>query len=75
MLTLPRKLSLQNGKVIQNPIVNVGELQAVEMSENFAIENLDTAYLQISVENQPLVLDFSAMNRGKSSAYVLKMGC
>ncbi|HDL1672612.1 TPA: glycoside hydrolase family 32 protein, partial [Mannheimia haemolytica] len=65
MLTLPRKLSLQNGKVIQNPIVNVGELQAVEMSENFAIENLDTAYLQISVENQPLVLDFFSNEQGQ----------
>ncbi|VEI76474.1 Sucrose-6-phosphate hydrolase [Mannheimia haemolytica] len=65
MLTLPRKLSLQNGKVVQNPIVNVGELQAVEMSENFAIENLDTTYLQISVEKQPLVLDFFSNEQGQ----------
>ncbi|HGO5824337.1 TPA: glycoside hydrolase family 32 protein [Mannheimia haemolytica] len=65
MLTLPRKLSLQNGKVVQTPIVNVGELQAVEMSENFAIDDLDTAYLQISVENQPLVLDFFSNEQGQ----------
>ncbi|HGO5815230.1 TPA: glycoside hydrolase family 32 protein [Mannheimia haemolytica] len=66
MLTLPRKLSLQNGKVVQTPIVNLGELQAVEISENFAIDDLDTAYLQISVENQPLVLDFFSNEQGQT---------
>ncbi|MEG9499478.1 glycoside hydrolase family 32 protein [Mannheimia indoligenes] len=65
MLTMPRKLSLQNGKVVQQPIVNLGEQQAVEMSENFAIDDLDTAYLQISVENQPLVLDFFSNEQGQ----------
>lgn len=57
-LTIPRKLSLRNGKVVQKPIVNLEALQAVKISENFAIADLDTSYLQISVENQPLVLDF-----------------
>ncbi|MEG9475214.1 glycoside hydrolase family 32 protein [Mannheimia indoligenes] len=65
MLTMPRKLSLQNGKVVQQPIVNLGEQQAVEMSENVAIDDLDTAYLQISVENQPLVLDFFSNEQGQ----------
>lgn len=65
MLTMPRKLSLQNGKVVQQPIVNLEELQAVEISENFAIDDLDTAYLQISVENQPLVLDFFCNEKGQ----------
>ncbi|AHG76936.1 glycoside hydrolase family 32 protein [Mannheimia varigena] len=65
MLTMPRKLSLQNGKVVQQPIVNLEELQAVEISENFAIDDLDTAYLQISVENQPLVLDFFSNEKGQ----------
>ncbi|MFA9489045.1 MULTISPECIES: glycoside hydrolase family 32 protein [unclassified Mannheimia] len=66
MLTMPRKLSLRNGKVVQQPIVNLDELQAVEISENFAIDNLDTAYLQISVENQPLVLDFFSNDKGQT---------
>ncbi|QNS15417.1 glycoside hydrolase family 32 protein [Mannheimia bovis] len=65
MLTMPRKLSLQNGKVVQQPIVNLGEQQAVEMSENVAIDDLDTAYLQISLENQPLVLDFFSNEQGQ----------
>ncbi|MEG9489098.1 glycoside hydrolase family 32 protein [Mannheimia indoligenes] len=65
MLTMPRKLSLQNGKVVQQPIVNLGEQQAVEMSKNVAIDDLDTAYLQISVENQPLVLDFFSNEQGQ----------
>ncbi|AHG80408.1 SacC protein [Mannheimia varigena USDA-ARS-USMARC-1388] len=65
MLTMPRKLFLQNGKVVQQPIVNLEELQAVEISENFAIDDLDTAYLQISVENQPLVLDFFSNEKGQ----------
>lgn len=66
MLTMPRELSLQNGKVVQQPIVNLGEQQAVEMSENVAIDDLDTAYLQISVENQPLVLDFFSNEQGQT---------
>ncbi|EXI62352.1 fructosidase [Mannheimia granulomatis] len=65
MLTLPRKLSLKNGKVVQQPIVHLNDLQAVEISENFASLNLDTAYLQISVENQPLVLDFFTNDKGQ----------
>lgn len=65
MLTMPRKLSLKNGKVVQQPIVNLGEPQAVEISENVAIDDLDTAYLQISVENQPLVLDFFSNEQGQ----------
>lgn len=65
MLTMPRKLSLQNGKVVQQPIANLDELQAVEISENFAIDSLDTAHLQISVENQPLVLDFFGNEQGQ----------
>lgn len=65
MLTMPRKLSLQNGKVVQQPIVNLGEQQAVEISENFAIDSLDTSLLQISVENQPLVLDFFSNEQGQ----------
>lgn len=65
MLTMPRKLSLKNGKVVQQPIVHLGEPQAVEISENVAIDDLDTAYLQISVENQPLVLDFFSNEQGQ----------
>lgn len=65
ILTMPRKLSLKNGKVVQQPIVNLDEQQAVEISENFAIDDLDTAYLQISVENQPLVLDFFSNEKGQ----------
>ncbi|QLB39490.1 glycoside hydrolase family 32 protein [Mannheimia pernigra] len=65
MLTMPRKLSLKNGKVVQQPIVHLGEPQEVEISENVAIDDLDTTYLQISVENQPLVLDFFSNEQGQ----------
>ncbi|MEG9487875.1 glycoside hydrolase family 32 protein [Mannheimia indoligenes] len=74
MLTIPRKLSLQNGKVVQQPIVNLGEQQAVEMSKNVAIDDLDTAYLQISVENQPLVLDFFSNEQGQKLAIRFENG-
>lgn len=65
VLTIPRKLSLQNGKVVQQPMVTLSELRAVEMSESFAINELDTSYLQISMENQPLVLDFFSNDKGQ----------
>lgn len=55
-LTMPRKISLENGKIYQRPIVAESELQAVELVGNIA--NLDTSHLQISVENQPLELTF-----------------
>ena len=47
---------MENGKIKQRPIVKVGELQAVELQGEIA--NLDTSYLQINVENQPLELTF-----------------
>lgn len=65
MLTMPRKLRLQNGKIIQQPIVQLGEKQAVQISGKSAISNLDTAYLQISVENQPLVARFFENDEGQ----------
>lgn len=58
MLTLPRKLFLKNERVIQQPIVSLGELQTLDIEGSIAVANLDTSYLNISVENQPLVLEF-----------------
>lgn len=74
MLTLPRKLSLKNGKVVQQPIANIGQLQAVEISEKIAIKHLDTSYLQISVENQPLALEFFQNELGQKLTMSFKNG-
>lgn len=65
MLSLPRKISLENGKIKQQPIVKLGEKQAVQFSEKSAISGLDTAYLQISVQNQPLEIKFFENEQGK----------
>ena len=56
MLTMPRQISVENGTIKQRPIVKTSTLQAVELSGEIA--NLDTSYLQIQVENQPLDLTF-----------------
>lgn len=56
VLTMPRQISVENGVIKQRPIVKTGELQAVELQGEIA--NLDTCYLQINVENQPLELTF-----------------
>ena len=55
-LTMPRQISVENGVIKQRPIMKTGELQAVELQGEIA--NLDTCYLQINVENQPLELTF-----------------
>ena len=55
-LTMPRQISVENGVIKQRPIVKTGELQVVELQGE--ITNLDTCYLQINVENQPLELTF-----------------
>lgn len=65
MLSLPRKISLENGKIKQQPIVTLGEKQAVQFSQKSAISGLDTAYLQISVQNQPLDLKFFENDKGQ----------
>lgn len=65
MLTLPRQLRLQNGKIVQQPIVQLGEKQAVELHGKSAIPHLDTGYLQLSVENQPLVARFFENEAGQ----------
>lgn len=65
-LSLPRQMTLENGKIRQTPIVQVGESQAVEINGKVAIDNLDTSRLQISVENQPLALNFFANDKGQT---------
>ena len=65
-LTMPRQLTLENGKITQRPIVKLGEKQAVELSGEIA--NLDTSYLQIKVENQPLELTFFRNTEGQHLA-------
>lgn len=74
MLSLPRSLSLQNGKVIQKPIIQLEKQQAVQFSGKVEIENLDTAYLQISVENQPLDLKFFENKQGQYLRLFYKNG-
>lgn len=65
-LTMPRQLVLENGKITQRPIVKLGEKQAVKLSGEIA--NLDTSYLQINVENQPLELTFFRNKEGQHLA-------
>lgn len=65
MLTLPRKIRLENNKIIQQPIVKLNEMQAVQLSEKTTISHLDTSYLQISVENQPLNIRFFENDSGQ----------
>lgn len=65
MLTMPRQLRLENGKIVQQPMVQLGEKQAVELHEKSAISQLDTSYLQISAENQPLVARFFENEAGQ----------
>lgn len=66
MLTLPRKLSLQNGKIYQQPLVEMGERETLHLAGEQPIADLDTCYLQISVENRPLVLDFFRNSQGQT---------
>ncbi|SUU01043.1 sucrose-6-phosphate hydrolase [Actinobacillus lignieresii] len=65
-LSLPRQTKVQNGKIQQTPIVQLAAKQAVEIEQKIAIDNLDTAYLQISVENQPLALNFFSNDKGQT---------
>ncbi|MCK3654836.1 fructosidase [Pasteurellaceae bacterium Macca] len=75
MLTLPRRLSLQEGKIYQQPIAQIGQLQAVELGEKFAtIAGLDTAYLDIPVENQCLDLKFFDNAEGQHLALRYEKG-
>ncbi|MDH2998873.1 fructosidase [Pasteurellaceae bacterium LFhippo2] len=53
-LTMPRKLTLKDSQIYQYPVVQLSDKQAVTFNGKFTIEHLDTAYLQINVENQPL---------------------
>lgn len=68
MLSLPRKIALENGKIKQQPIVQLAKKQAVELSEKSAISGLDSSYLQISVQNQPLELKFFENEQGQHLA-------
>lgn len=65
-LSLPRQIKVANGKIQQTPIVQLAAKQAVEIDQKIAIDNLDTAYLQISAENQPLALNFFTNDKGQT---------
>lgn len=62
MLSLPRQISLHNGKLYQKPLAEIyallAEPKSVSIEQSAIIEQLDTHYLHISVENQPLALQF-----------------
>lgn len=55
-LSMPRRLSVKNGKIVQQPIVQKGEVQTLTVQGKTPIADLDTAYVQISLQNQPLAL-------------------
>lgn len=69
MLSLPRQLSIENGKVYQKPLAEiyalVGERRRLQLENSAVIESLDTSYLQISVENQPLALTLFSNEQGQ----------
>lgn len=65
-LSLPRQMTVKNGKIYQTPIVKLATKQVVDIKETMTIDNLDTAYLQIAVKNQPLVLTFFQNEKGQT---------
>ncbi|OOR98889.1 fructosidase [Haemophilus paracuniculus] len=64
-LSLPRRLSLNHGKIVQQPIIQWGEEQAVRFGEKLTVANLDTARVQFFAENQPLEMQFFANEQGQ----------
>ncbi|KMK51549.1 fructosidase [[Actinobacillus] muris] len=62
MLTMPRQLKVKNGRLYQQPIAQIyaqlGEKQSHQLAGIVHLDGLDTAYLQITVENQPLAIQF-----------------
>lgn len=73
-LSLPRRLSLSHGKIVQRPIVQWGEEQGVRFGEKSLIANLDTARLQFSAENQPLEMRFFTNEQGQELVLRYKNG-
>ena len=67
MLTLPRQLRVKNGKIYQRPLLNIEaqNKRSILLENSQIIDDLDTAYLQISVENQPLFLQFFSNEQGQ----------
>ncbi|MGX2949792.1 glycoside hydrolase family 32 protein [Ursidibacter sp. B-7004-1] len=69
MLSLPRQLSVQNGKVYQKPVAEVyaqcHSSQKVTIEHSQIIEHLDTAYLQFEWQNQPLNIRFFDNEQGQ----------
>ena len=67
MLTLPRQLRVKNGKIYQRPLLNIEaqNKRSILLENSQIIDGLDTAYLQISVENQPLSLQFFSNEQGQ----------
>ncbi len=78
MLTMPRQLSVKQGKIFQQPVKEIyAQLQnKVSLSVNgiTEVENLDTAYLQISVENRPLVIRFFDNEQGQNLTFRYENG-
>lgn len=70
MLSLPRQLSRQNGKLYQTPhkdiYAKLTDSRELTVTQSAMIEQLDTHYLQISVENQPLELCFFRNQKGQT---------
>lgn len=62
MLTIPRQLSVKKGRLYQQPVAQIydqlGAKQSVLLEGVQQIDRLDTGYLHISVENQPLAIRF-----------------
>lgn len=64
-LTLPRQLSLKSGRITQHPLATLGEERSFLCHGSQTIADLDTSYLQISVENQPLILQYFRNAQGQ----------
>ncbi|MDO9663861.1 glycoside hydrolase family 32 protein, partial [Glaesserella parasuis] len=78
MLTMPRQLSVKQGKIFQQPVKEIyAQLQdKVSLSVNgiTEVENLDNAYLQFNVENQPLVIRFFDNEQGQNLTFRYENG-
>ncbi|WP_373777249.1 glycoside hydrolase family 32 protein [Glaesserella sp.] len=74
MLTMPRQMNVKNSKLYQFPVneicAKLANKQTIRINGKQEIANLETSYLQINVQNQPLVVKF--FNNVKGQHLVLR---
>ncbi|MFZ7172245.1 glycoside hydrolase family 32 protein [Avibacterium volantium] len=81
MLSMPRQLRLQNGKIYQQPIENIYKnltaLQSITVEKEAVIADLDRAYLKFDANAQPFSLKFfnNAQNQHLTLSYDGELLC